>query len=302
MPDESRRLPVVQPGHPAGLPPVFQRIGIVGLGLIGGSIALAARQIWPTGLVIAVDRKDVLEQAVLLNAMDVAADDLVVLAEADLIILAAPVQQNIAVLAELPEHVTGAAVVTDTGSTKRAMVAAARALPSRLSFVGGHPLGGSAQGGIGHARADLFSGQPWLLTPEDDWVGGALERLSAFVSALGAIPRIMGPGEHDRLLAFISHLPQLTVSALMDVVGGATGRGGLQLSGRGLLDSTRLASSPADIWKEVCATNADEIAAALDALIARLQELRQDLDSGQAIDRVFESAKAWRESLLAGRP
>ena len=111
----------------------------------------------------------------------------------------------------------------------------------------------------------------------------------------------MAPGEHDRLLAFISHLPQLTVSALMSVVGTAAGRDRLPLCGPGLVDSTRLASSPSEIWKDVCATNAGEIAAALDALIARLQDVRQDLESGRTVDQVFESANAWRERLVAGR-
>src|SRR5215510_2370216 len=100
-------LPVIQPGElkrRTAQAPVFQKVGIVGLGLIGGSIALAARQIWPTSLVIGVDRKDVLEVGMRLHAIDVAADDLVVLAEADLVVLAAPVQQNIALLRELDEH------------------------------------------------------------------------------------------------------------------------------------------------------------------------------------------------------
>src|SRR5262244_3495040 len=107
-------LPVIQPGRAdKGQPPVFDKIGIVGLGLIGGSIALAARQLWPSALVIAVDNKDVLETAMRLHAIDVAADDLVVLAEADLVILAAPVKQNVALVAELDEHVRTPAVVTD---------------------------------------------------------------------------------------------------------------------------------------------------------------------------------------------
>src|SRR5438445_5735546 len=101
-----QQLPVIQPGRPAEAPrPVFDKIGIVGLGLIGGSIALAARQIWPTSLVIGVDNKDVLETAMRLHAIDVAADDPIVLAEADLIILAAPVRQNIALIADLDDHV-----------------------------------------------------------------------------------------------------------------------------------------------------------------------------------------------------
>src|SRR3954471_13336865 len=120
-------LPVIQPNRrPQGQPPVFEKIGIVGLGLIGGSIALAAREIWPSSLVIAVDNKDVLEAAMRLHAIDVAADDAVVLAEADLIILAAPVRQNLMLLESLDEHVRQPAVITDTGSTKRSIVDAAR--------------------------------------------------------------------------------------------------------------------------------------------------------------------------------
>src|SRR5207247_9089953 len=135
-------LPVIQPRGASGEPPIFGRIGIVGLGLIGGSIALAARQTWPTALVIGVDTKDVLEEAMRRHAIDVAADDLIVLAEADLVILAAPARQDIPLLADLDENVRQPAIVTDTGSTKRAMVDAARALPPRFTFIGGHPLGG----------------------------------------------------------------------------------------------------------------------------------------------------------------
>src|SRR5882672_9257114 len=176
------QLPVLQPNRPVeGQPPIFEKIGIVGLGLIGGSVALAARQIWPTSLVIAVDNKDVLETAMRLHAIDVAADDLIVLAEADLVVLAAPALQNLAVINELDEFVRQPAVVTDTTSTKRDIVAAGRRLPARFTFVGGHPLGGAAKGGLEHARADLFRGRPWLLTPEADAVGPALEKLSAFV-------------------------------------------------------------------------------------------------------------------------
>src|SRR5882724_265011 len=142
-----QQLPVIQAGRPLeGQTPIFEKIGIIGLGLIGGSIALAAREIWPKSLVIAVDNKDVLETAMRLHAIDVAADDLIVLAEADLVVLAAPVKQNEALLAELDENVRQPAVVTDTGSTKRDIVAAAAALPPRFTFIGGHPLAGAAKG------------------------------------------------------------------------------------------------------------------------------------------------------------
>ena len=291
-------LPVIQPTRrPEGQPPIFEKIGIIGLGLIGGSIALAARELWPTSLVIAVDNKDVLETAMRLHAIDVAADDLIVLAEADLVVLAAPARQNIALLEALDENVRGPAVITDTSSTKREIVAAARSLPPRFTFIGGHPLGGAAKGGLEHARTDLFRGRPWLLTPTGDGAGPALEKLMGFVRALGADPRVVGVDAHDRLLAFLSHLPQLTASALMQVVGDAVGHEGLALSGRGLADTTRLAASPADIWKDIAATNADEIGPALDALIAVLQDLRRDLPEGDQLTEIFSTANRWRETL-----
>jgi prephenate dehydrogenase len=302
------QLPVIQPGRPlpsTGAPPVFEKIGIVGLGLIGGSIALAARQLWPKALVIGVDNKDVLETAMRLHAIDVAADDPIVLAEADVVILAAPVKANIALLAELDENVRQPAVITDTGSTKREIVAAAASLPARFTFVGGHPLAGAAHGGLEHARPDLFSGRPWLLTPSSasampaggDIADAAVIKLTEFVQALGAVPRVIGVPAHDRLLAYLSHLPQLTASALMQVVGDAVGQEGLSLAGRGLADTTRLASSPPDIWRDIAATNADEIGRALDALIALLQDLRKDLPVGDVLNDVFTDASRWRAAI-----
>jgi len=293
-------LPVIQPGRApraAATPPIFDKIGIVGLGLIGGSIALRARELWPDALVIAVDNKDVLETAMRLHAIDVAADDLIVLAEADVVVLAAPVKQNVALIAELEEYVRTPAVITDTGSTKRAIADAAKALPPRFTFIGGHPLGGAAKGGLEHARTDLFRGRPWLLTPTGDGAGLALEKLMAFVKALGATPHVIPVDAHDRLLAYLSHLPQIAASGLMAIVGDAVGEEGLALAGRGLADTTRLASSPADIWKDIAATNADEIGPALDALIAVLQDVRKDLQSGERLDEVFTEAARWREKI-----
>jgi prephenate dehydrogenase len=291
-------LPVIQPDRfQQQAAPVFEKIGIVGLGLIGGSIALRSRQLWPSSLVIAVDNKDVLETAMRLHAIDVAADDLVVLAEADIVILAAPVKQNIALLDELDANLRTNAVITDTGSTKRAIVDAAKRLPPRLTFIGGHPLGGGAMSGLEHARPDLFAGRPWLLTPAADGAGAALERLLAFTRALGAVPRVVDVAAHDRILAFLSHLPQIAASALMDVVGEAVGADGLPLAGRGLVDTTRLASSPPDIWRDIAATNVDELSNALDALIALLRELRADLSTGDRLEEVFTRAARWRRAL-----
>lgn len=291
-------VPVLQPGRAAANRPViFEKIGIVGLGLIGGSIALAARQLWPTALVIGVDNKDVLEAAMRRHAVDIGAADPGVLAEAEVVILAAPVLQNVAVLRRIPGHVRTQAIITDTGSTKRQMAEAAQQLPPQFTFIGGHPLAGAAVGGLEHARADLFKGRPWLFTPTGDGHGDALDKLTAFVRELGAIPSTMGIDAHDRMLAYLSHLPQLTASALMVVVGSAVQEAGLGLAGRGLIDTTRLASSPADIWKDIAATNGDQVGAALDTLIALLQELRADIGRGERLTEVFEEAGHWRKAL-----
>ncbi|MGH2604820.1 MAG: prephenate dehydrogenase, partial [Dehalococcoidia bacterium] len=234
-------LPVLQPSPE---PPPFERIAIIGLGLIGGSLALAIRRTWAGGLVIGVDRKDVLEAGMRMHAADVSADDPGMAAGADLIILAAPVRQNVAILQQLPRFVTGEALVTDVGSTKSEMLGEARSLPAHLTFIGGHPLAGAAVGGVASARADLFDGRPWLLTtpaPESQ-----LARLETLIRGIGASPRRMDAGDHDRLMASLSHLPQLAISALMHVVGERAGADGLALAGRGLRDTTRLASSPPD--------------------------------------------------------
>jgi prephenate dehydrogenase len=282
-------------------PPPFPRIGIVGCGLIGGSLAMAARQRWPASLVVGVDRKDVLETAMRLQAVDVGGEDLFMVAEADLIVLAAPVRQNVQILERLADHVPGKAIVTDVGSTKVTTAEAAAALPARLRFIGGHPLAGAAAGGIDGARADLFAGRPWLLAAQPFHEDDSITRLEAFVSGIGAIPRRVEAETHDLLLAYLSHLPQLAASALMHVVGQHVGADGLALSGRGLRDTTRLAASPADIWRDVAATNRQHVGAALDDLIAVLQAMREDLDNGATIEEVFESAARWKRTLETDR-
>jgi prephenate dehydrogenase len=256
---------------------------------------MAIRKQCPASLVIGIDRKETVERAMLLHAIDVGADDLGMAADADLVVLAAPVREICRLLrGELARLVARETIVTDVGSTKAEVAEAARALPAHLRFVGGHPLAGAAVSGIEHARADLFDGRPWLLCPAGE---GALYRLDDFVALFGARPRIIAADDHDRLAAFLSHLPQLAASALMEVVGEAVGEDGLSLAGRGLHDTTRLASSPAAIWKDVCATNSLPIADALDRLITRLQELRHGLDSGDAVERVFAAAQEWRAKM-----
>jgi prephenate dehydrogenase len=296
----ARQLPVIDRDRPADEAPVFERIAIVGLGLIGGSLALAIRQRWTRGLIIAIDRKDVLESAMRVHTADVAGDDLVMARDADLIVLAAPVQQNVGTLGQLAEYVDGEVLVTDVGGTKVTTLAAAEALPPRMRFIGGHPLAGAAAGGFPAARPDLFVGRPWLITPSNSTRSDDLERLERFIAALGAQPKRIPADEHDRLVGYLSHLPQLAATALMHVVGEHAGVEGLALSGRGLRDTTRLASSPPAIWLDIAETNSANIHDALDDLIRVLQDLRRDLPNHDSLERVFESAATWKRRLDDG--
>lgn len=296
------------------IPPPFEKIAIAGFGLIGASIAMAARRAWPSVLIIAVDRKDVIERAMRMHAADVGGDDLVMAAGADLVILAAPVRANIQILGELPQHVPGEATVTDVGSTKREVMAAAATLPARLHFVGGHPLAGAAVGGLESARPDLFTRRPWLLCHAGSQAGShagstagstdpALpDRLAAFVDGLGARAHVIAADEHDALVAYLSHLPQFAASALMHLVGERARDEGLALAGRGLSDTTRLASSPPEIWRDIAETNADYLSRAIDELIELLQRLKPGAPgSRDALERIFASAGDWKHALERNR-
>ena len=276
----------------------FSSIAIVGLGLIGGSIALGVRERWPESRVFGVDSESVLAHALGAGAIERGFETIAEVPQASLIILAAPVRQNIELLQQIGSAGRVRTILTDVGGTKRDIVNAARALPAAVSFVGGHPLGGGERGGFAFARPDLFAGRPWIFTPDGDPTGDPVERLSRFVTGLGAKPSIMSADEHDRVMAFVSHLPQLAASALMDAVGSTAHSEGLRMAGRGLVDTTRLASSPADVWRDICLTNADSIEKALDCLIQRLTQLRGDLRRGDAVEAVFSAAAKWRAELM----
>jgi prephenate dehydrogenase len=285
--------------------PPFESIAIVGLGLIGGSIALGVRDRWPESRVFGVDSESVIAHALGAGAIERGFDSIAALPDTSLIILAAPVRQNIDLLHQisgggrvLSDPANRRPVVTDVGGTKREIVTAARTASAAITFVGGHPLGGGERGGFAFARPDLFAGRPWIFTPDGDDSADAVQRLSRFVTGLGARPCILSAEEHDRVMAYVSHLPQLAASAVMEAVGAAAGIEGLRMAGRGLVDTTRLASSPADVWRDICLTNADAIGDALDCLIARLTQLRGDLRHGEAIEAIFSAAAKWRAELM----
>lgn len=255
---------------------MFESVAIIGHGLIGGSIELALRSRTPGVRIVTLDRGDALGSA----------------ADADLVVLSAPVGANLHNLQALRPLLSSRTLITDTGSTKSCILAAAEG----LRFVGGHPVAGLAAPGRDAAQADLFDGRRWIFTPTDTTSVEDLAALQQFVASLGAIPTLMSGADHDRLFAYVSHLPQMTISALMHVVGQAIGRDGLAFAGPGLRDSSRLAASPPDIWRDIAAENRDHLTSAIDTLIAALQTLRNDV-SGEALTEIFESARRSRAAL-----
>jgi prephenate dehydrogenase len=277
----------------------FDRIAIAGFGLIGGSIGLAIKRKWPSAHVVAIDERRVVDAALEARAADAGGESLAAAQRADLVVLAAPVRQNMRMLEQLAATVGADTIVTDAGSTKCQMVAAAARMPG-LHFIGGHPMAGAARGGFAAARADLFDGHPWILTP-DATQADLLARFDEFVKGLGAVPHVMSAALHDRLVGAVSHLPQFTATVLMHVVGRLAGDAGFEVAGPGLADTTRLADSPPAIWRDIAATNEETLRQALDEMIRSLTDLRDSLGDGDKVEAIFTSAARWRQALLHAR-
>ena len=268
------------------------RLVIAGLGLIGGSIAMAARRGLPELPIAAWDEEPVLEQGVVRGVIDEGCrpGDL---RAGDLFVLAAPPHASLFLidsLSNLPADV----LVTDAVSVKRVVVDAAMA--KGLRFVGGHPMAGSEQRGLAHARADLFDGRRWFLVDAGagDEANDAVER---FVAALGARPEWIDAIEHDRLMAALSHLPQVAATALMTVAARLAGESNLDLAGAGLRDTTRLAAGDPDLWSEIAAANAPELSKAVRLLREELERAQKALDAAEPLNTFFESGRRHRSKL-----
>lgn len=276
--------------------PSFERIGIVGVGLIGGSVARAARQANPAVNVVGLDIDRVAENAAAAGVVD-QVGDLDAIAACDVVVLAAPVSTNLAFLDRL-SSVGCQALVTDVGGTKRQMHAKASSLGSSLRFIGGHPMAGREVSGFAASDVDLFQGRRWFLVPTERSTAVDLAALQAWVASLGARPMPVDAETHDRVMAAVSALPQVTASVLMKVVGDRVEADGLRMAGPGLRDTTRLAGSAATWMTDGLAHNAREVADALDALILELRAVRDLLDTPERAAAVFSEAQEWRRQLL----
>jgi prephenate dehydrogenase len=281
-----------------------ERVAVVGTGLIGTSIAMAAARVgcgvsgWdpdPVALSSAAARQPMRTTGGLEEAVS----------EASIVVICAPIPA-IGELAARALAASPEALVTDAGSIKQHIV---RDVESRAGveaqrrFVGGHPMGGSERSGPEHAAASIVDGIVWALTPLPRTPPGALERLEAWVERMGARPVRMAPDRHDRLVAFVSHLPQVASTALMALA--ATEEAGepeiLLLAAGGFRDLTRLASSNPALWSQILLANPDAIAEAIDLYTARLSELRDQILRGEGgtVRETFDLAKRARLRLAA---
>jgi prephenate dehydrogenase len=280
---------------PLGSDMHFKHIAIVGVGLIGGSFALAARRAGVAELITGWDSKEVLDEArargVIDGVEDAFASDQV--SDADLVYLAAPVGAILSFLRKRGSSVKPGAIVTDSGSTKREVCRVAReALPREVAFVGGHPMSGSERAGVEAADADLFQGAAYVLVADEAVSSDAVRAVSNVVSSIGATPIRLTAEQHDRLAARISHTPQMLSTALAIAVARTVEAKALTLAGSGFAEMTRLAESRWSVWEDICRTNADEIASALDEAIAEIEAVRVAVSSGDfsGLEEMFDEA------------
>ncbi len=279
------------------------RLALIGTGLLGASVGLAARAV---GVAVVAgtdtDRRE-LRAAHAAGAISLRARSLEEAVDgADLVIAATPVSALAPVLTEAA-MANPAAVLSDVGSTKAHLLAElARWSTDLRTVIPGHPMAGSEERGARAARADLFRGAAWVLTPPAGVDHQALRRMTAFVRALGGRPLILDPDLHDRVAAFASHLPQLAATALMGAVAEVEAPAALRsLVATGFRDTTRVAASDPDLWVDICATNAPAIVAGLDVLIGRLVELRALVRDGdrEGLHGALAAARAARQRIPA---
>lgn len=280
--------------------PWFAQATIIGVGLIGGSLGLALREHKLVGKVVGFDTSEVLVKALQCGAID--AGDATVAGAcrgSDLIVLAAPVSAIRDLLPQVAAAASPLALITDTGSTKREIIATAKVVfgeDADVRFLGGHPMAGKELSGVERADADLFSNAVWILTPVD---GTELQHAPArrFQRLLEKIARpiVLEASEHDRICAWVSHLPQLLSTALANAIQKEFGNSERLhgIGGRALREMTRIAASPFSMWGDIFATNADNLDAALRQMECTLGAMRAQLADGK-LEQDFVKANGFR--------
>lgn len=282
----------------------IQRITIAGLGLIGGSLALALRRARFAGEIIGCDRPEILSAAIERGVVNGGNTDPLAAAQgSDIVVLATPVGAIIDLIERLGPVIPATTLLTDCGSTKREVAERAQQVfgsAAGARFLPSHPMAGAEQGGLDNARADLFEGAPWIFillngppqaeTNSAEWI--------ETVKALGATPVFLDAARHDRLCAWTSHLPQLISTALASAMQAEFGddEAVRKIAGRGLQDMTRLAASSYSLWRDIVATNANNLRDVLLKYEQHVSHLRENL-RGPALRDEFDAANRFRRNL-----
>ncbi len=283
---------------------MFNRVAIIGLGLIGGSIGLALHKAKAASYVVGYDLgRGVAERARKTGSIDEFYEKLAdVVRGAELVILATPVGAMQVLLQSLGPVLSPGTVVTDVASTKAQVIHwAEEFLPANVSFIGGHPMAGKEISGVEAADADLFKNRIYCLTPTALTRSSAVHKVSALIEMLGARVRFLEPVEHDRLVASVSHVPFLAAIALMTTAAEdpAWGEASL-LASSGFRDATRLAAGSPEMYRDICLTNSSAISSCLDQYIAALVRLRERIaDNDKDLNELFVEAQHLRQKWQA---
>lgn len=272
----------------------FNRVVCVGLGLVGGSCAKAARRAWPSAAIVGVDQHAISEIALQTGVIDHAFSTLdEAIEENDVVVICTPVLSIEKTLREHHQVLSRSMLVTDTGSSKHSLSLAATEV-GLDNYVGGHPMAGSALSGLAHANEKLFNDATWFLCPAQNTSAQALRHAREFVTGLGARALETDASEHDRAVALTSHLPHLIVNLLAENV---LDNVAVDAAGGTLRDLFKVAGGSFDVWWDTIDTNRDAIEASLDDFIARLSELKGVLSERDRVRTLFAQGRACRERL-----
>lgn len=269
-------------------------VAIIGTGLIGGSFGLALRAAGFTGRIVGVSSPGAIAAARQCGAIDEGASLAEAVPAADLIFLAQPIGRILDTVRHLDSLVRPGTLVTDAGSTKCEIVDTARQYLTRCQFLGGHPMAGKEVRGAEAGEASLFRGRTWVLTPDapSELETPAAREFRSWLERIGARVVTMDCDQHDRVVSLTSHLPQLASTALAATVGEKLGTGpGIAAAGPGLVDTTRLALSSYELWRDILATNAEHIERALADYIQKLEHIRENLRTRQLQDEFAHGAE-----------